>query len=350
LNPFKLKKLQILFLTHRFYPFAGGIEVNSEILATYFAKAGHEVTLTTWTESIAEKNWNFEVVRNPSYRKLIALHRWADAIFENNICLRLSLPNLLIRKPRITAIRMDIGGAAGGKIWHHAVKFWWLGRTQDVIAVSDAVRQRNWKDALVIGNPYRDELFEKKNSKRGPLNFAFLGRLVSDKGCDLAIEAIMLVAEKLAQSVTLNIIGAGPEEADLRRRAAKSVGKAEINFLGEKIGDEIVEILNQQTYLIVPTKTTEAFGNVVLEGMACGCIPIVSNTGGLPEAAGKAGAVFPSQNREELVQLILELIGDETRRNEYMDEAQEHLRHHTPKAVSSRYLKVIEEATNKFRG
>lgn len=34
--------MKILFLSHKFYPDIGGIEVNSEILATAFHKAGHE--------------------------------------------------------------------------------------------------------------------------------------------------------------------------------------------------------------------------------------------------------------------------------------------------------------------
>lgn len=45
--------MKILFLTHRFYPDIGGIEVNSDILATEFAKQACGFTLFKVGRSIS---------------------------------------------------------------------------------------------------------------------------------------------------------------------------------------------------------------------------------------------------------------------------------------------------------
>jgi hypothetical protein len=44
--------MKILFTSHRFYPDIGGIEVNSEILESYFSSQGHKVRLVT--QSVGE--------------------------------------------------------------------------------------------------------------------------------------------------------------------------------------------------------------------------------------------------------------------------------------------------------
>jgi glycosyltransferase involved in cell wall biosynthesis len=38
---------------------------------------------------------------------------------------------------------------------------------------------------------------------------------------------------------------------------------------------------------------TECFGMTVLEAMACGCVPVVSNRGALPEVVGFSGVIVP---------------------------------------------------------
>ncbi|MEO6637579.1 MAG: glycosyltransferase family 1 protein, partial [Ginsengibacter sp.] len=147
--------MKILFITHKFYPHIGGIEVNSEILANSFHEAGHEIKLVTWSEDPGKKPYPFEVVRNPGVFMLISLHRWAETIFENNISLRLSWPSFFFKKPRIIAIRTWIARMDGTLGWQDKLKIKILNNASAVIAISESVRRKTWPAATVIGNPYR---------------------------------------------------------------------------------------------------------------------------------------------------------------------------------------------------
>ena len=65
-----------------------------------------------------------------------------------------------------------------------------------MIAVSDAIRKKEWQRAIVIENPYNDSLFKVLTGKEKTKSFIFLGRLVSDKGAKQAIEAISLLCKQ----------------------------------------------------------------------------------------------------------------------------------------------------------
>src|SRR5690606_32193842 len=97
--------MKILMLSHNFYPFIGGIEVISDALATNFTKEGNEVHLVTWTTAKSKTTFPFTVIRNPGIFKLISEHFWADVVFENNPCLRLSWPSILFNTPTVVSLQ-----------------------------------------------------------------------------------------------------------------------------------------------------------------------------------------------------------------------------------------------------
>src|SRR5690606_40338743 len=90
----------------------------------------------------------------------------------------------------------------------------------------------------------------------------------------------------------LTIIGDGPEAPVLKALAVKYGLEHKVDFKGSLQGKELVDCLNQHKLILVPSRWEEPFGNVALEGMACGCIPVVSDGGGLAEAVGHAGLTF----------------------------------------------------------
>ncbi|RYE14016.1 MAG: hypothetical protein EOP45_20295, partial [Sphingobacteriaceae bacterium] len=131
------KTSKILLLSHHFYPFIGGIEVISEVLAAAFVKAGHEVHVVTWSAGAEDKVFPFTIVRNPTALTLLREHRWADIVFENNPCLRLAWPTLLLNRPVVTALHTWITRADGSLGIQDKLKTrWWLGRSKQVVAIS----------------------------------------------------------------------------------------------------------------------------------------------------------------------------------------------------------------------
>lgn len=349
--------LKILFLSHKFYPDVGGIEVNSEILANAFHNAGHTVRLLTWSKGGGnDTRFPFLVKRNPSVMELFLLHRWADLVYENNVCLRLAWPSMLLSKPSVVAIRTLVSRPDGRREWQDKLKLRWLRRARSVIAVSDFIRKRTWPAATVIGNPYRADIFTGVTDCHREKYFVFLGRLVSDKGADLAIRSFhqLLSGNGSAQvagthGFTLTIIGDGPFRGELELLAEHLGIRDRVHFAGMLTGSTLVSCLNDHKYILVPSICEEAFGNVVLEGMACGCIPIVSDAGGLPGAVGEAGLVFLRGDFNSLTTCMRHLLNNGVLENKLREKAKLHLANHRPQLITKRYLEVIERATTNLK-
>ncbi len=342
--------MKILFLSHRFYPDIGGIEVNSEILAEAFSAAGHKVRLLTWSEGGEDRKFHFVVKRKPAWVDLIREHQWADVVFENNPCLRLAWPALLLKKTSVVALRTWISRSNGDLAWQDRLKLNWLKRAGAVIAVSDAVRRKCWPEARVIGNPFRSNLFRIQKDVARSRDFVFLGRLVSDKGVDLAIKAIgdLRRAENsngIARNVSLTIVGDGPDRERLESLVSKLCLENLVRFAGALSGEALVTCMNEHRFIVVPSLWEEPFGNVALEGMACGCVPIVSDGGGLPDAVGPAGMVFPRGSEKALADCMRELCTSVSTEQRLRNAGAAHLSNHQPEFISQRYLEIIHGAT-----
>ncbi|WP_375436919.1 glycosyltransferase family 4 protein [uncultured Hymenobacter sp.] len=345
--------LRILLLSHKFHPDIGGIEVNSEIYASAFAGAGHEVRILTWSSTVTaeDSKFPFKIIRNPSTSTLFQQHEWADIVFENNPCVRLAWPAVLFGRPSVIALNTAIEWESSAS-W---LKRKWLRRADAVISVSEAVRKQNWPASSVIGNPYRAKDFMMIPDVNRTNNFVFLGRLVSQKGVAMAIQAFHRVLSILSENKdytekpSLTIIGDGPERENLEALVASLDIKAYVNFIGFLEGKALARELNRYRYQLVPSLYGEAFGNVVLEGMACGCLPIVSNSDGLPDAAGKAGLVFQRGSVESLASTILGILQDPSLELELRRAAPAHLSAHQPEVVAARYLRILEVAAGYRR-
>jgi glycosyltransferase involved in cell wall biosynthesis len=344
-------KKKILFISDRFYPDVGGIEIIAEVLSVAFLDAGYQVHLITRSSDSVDKVFPNMIIRNPDIITLLKEHNWADLVFENNPALKLSWPNLFFRKPLITVIHTWINRLNGTLSWQDKLKLWWLKRAKKVIAVSKAIKVKTFKDAVIIHNPYRNELFRELEYVKRDQNFVFLGRLVSDKGADLAIEALRMILDNQnlhfdRKKMLFTIIGDGPEKKKLENLVSKHQLEKNIVFAGQLTGEELVQVLNQHKFLLVPSRWEEPFGLVALEAMACGCIPIVSNGGGLPEAVGKAGIVFERGNVEALAEAMGLIINDQKLQHDLKKEAVPHLKNHSSQLVLGKYLTVIQNILN----
>ncbi|MDQ6755972.1 MAG: glycosyltransferase family 4 protein [Bacteroidota bacterium] len=333
---------KILILTHNFYPFLGGIETVSEILANFFHYQGHLVHVLTWEKDKGEKDFPFKVIRNPSIKNLLNEHYWADIIVENNPCLRLSWPAILFRRKHCVIIQTWITRTNEKVGFIDNLKRKWLRKANSVIACSEAIQKGCWPSATVIRNPYSETVFKKMTDVVPTKDFVFVGRLVSDKGADLAVKALYELQEKTNTQFRLTVIGDGPEKESLRNLVMELQLEDSVHFTGKLEAKEIAKFLNQHKYLLVPSVWKEPFGIVALEGLACGCLPIVSDGGGLPEAIGPAGLTFKRNNLNSLVATIEHILTHPEEEEMMREAATEHLKNYTEKIVTRKYLQVIE--------
>lgn len=328
--------MKILFTSHRFNPDIGGIEVNSEILARFFCSRGHHVKLVTQSIGKSTSRFPCSVIRRPSACQLIRLYLWADIVYQNNVELGTLWPGLFIPRPIVISVRTWIRGHKGRVRWIDKIKKLALRRADAVIAISNAIRKDSFLASVVIGNPYRSTLFRIIPEISRQNSVVFLGRLVSDKGAELLVKAYSLLA---FPAMELTIVGAGPEESSLRKLALTLGVKA--RFAGELVGDDLVRELNRHTIMVVPSLWEEPFGNVALEGMACGCVVLASNGGGLPDAVGSAGLLFERGNYHDLADKLERLMNDKKIITNLTNKSSIHLSRHHQDVVAQKYLDIL---------
>ena len=334
--------MKILILSHVFYPSLGGIESVSSILAHEFVNQGHEVKLITQTLATDTKSFPFEVIRQPKRHQLFKLVNWCDVCFHNNISIKTIWPLFLLHKPWVIAHHTWITRTNGSLGWQDYLKRL-LTRFATSISISQTVADHLSTPSVVIGNPYVDDLFHEMPEISRDQELVFLGRLVSDKGVDLLITAL---GQLKTQGFTphLTIIGSGPEE-NILRNLAKDVGvSTQVNFVGIKTEIELVQLLNTHQIMVVPSRWLEPFGIVALEGIACGCVVVGSEGGGLKDAIGPCGVTFPNGDVQALGQSLFELLKNPCKLSTYRARANAHLSRHKRSEVAKAYLKVFEHA------
>lgn len=329
--------MNILFCSVPFRPSIGGIETVSGLLAERFQCSGHRVVLVTQSASDTPDECAYEVVRRPSALRLCALVRWADVVFHNNISLRFAWPQLFLRRPWVVAHHTWIAhrGLAA------RIKRLVIRRAQN-IAVSQAIAADLGVRGVTIPNPYADNLFRRIEGLPRERELIFVGRLVSDKGLDVLIDALGLLAQR-GRHLTLTVVGEGPERTTLQMRAKEAGIADQIRFAGRLVGDPLVEQLNRHRILVVPSVWQEPFGVVALEAMACGCVPLVAQSGGLPEAVGAAGRVVPQGDHEALALALDELVSEPGSLAIHLAAAPAQLERHRQDRVAREYLQVITD-------
>ncbi|MFA9191513.1 glycosyltransferase family 4 protein [Flavobacterium sp. FZUC8N2.13] len=333
--------MKILLFSHSFYPNIGGIESISLMLANnFYNRQDVSVIVVTRTKEIGSQLFPFQVVRNPSVKEITNLLSWCDVVFENNPCLSMTWPNLLMRKPKIVGLQTWIGAPNEKITFQQKLKKQILSDYNVVTACSSKIKTFIYNKAIVIGNPYDSNNFLQQAVNK-KYDFVFVGRLVSDKGADMCIDLLNELNNFNVNQYSLTIIGDGPEMKKLRKLAATYNLTNQIRFLGFLQAEAIAKELNEHRYLLVPSRWEEPFGIVALEGMACGCIPIVSDGGGLPDAVGKAGVVFERNSLLSLIQSTIQLLENKEQQTNLLAYAQAHLSLHTEKKVSQRYFDII---------
>jgi glycosyltransferase involved in cell wall biosynthesis len=139
-------------------------------------------------------------------------------------------------------------------------------------------------------------------------------------------------------------VGSGSEEQTLRSIVVEKGLADRVDFSGSVTGEKLVSILNRHSVIAIPSRWREPFGMVALEGMACGCVPIGSDGGGLPDAIGPAGLTFARGSMEGLIENIRRLFLETNLMNDLSAQSEPHLARHRTDVICARYLAILKEA------
>lgn len=113
----------------------------------------------------------------------------------------------------------------------------------------------------------------------------FVGRLSSEKGADILLDALHRAGDP-----PFRIVGDGPARLELERRAHGLELKNTV-FLGWRAPDDLVDLFKGARYVALPSVWEENAPLVALEALAAGCPLIVSDIGGLPELVERGAGI-----------------------------------------------------------
>jgi glycosyltransferase involved in cell wall biosynthesis len=150
--------------------------------------------------------------------------------------------------------------------------------------VAGRIRRYYNRGSTVVYPPVDTEYFQPPSSDTKRERSALIvSALVPYKRIDIAIEATRLAG------IPLRIVGRGPEEARLRA----SVGSAPVDFLGWRTPEEVRELYQTSSVVLLPG--IEDFGIVPVEAQACGTPVVALSVGGARETVvhGVTGALVP---------------------------------------------------------
>ena len=146
--------------------------------------------------------------------------------------------------------------------------------------------------SFVASVPYLSEtqLSEVDFKSKPRKSLGYVGRLHSDRGIDQFIEIAKLALNHI-QDIKIEIVGAGPSEAKLKRELSPYEAKKQITFHGHLTKNQMKEAWNRIGVLI-STPKAESFGRAVREALIRGIPVLATHTSGIQSIQNRVGNDF----------------------------------------------------------
>ncbi|MGC9071321.1 MAG: glycosyltransferase family 4 protein [Acidilobus sp.] len=167
------------------------------------------------------------------------------------------------------------------------------------------------------------------------VNVLIVARDPFRKGLDVAVKAFMKASRGMDGSVKLIVVGPLSPFEDGHKILV-------MNHVSDKL---MRNFLIPTADIVLAPSRAEAYNLTVLEAMAHGAVPVVTNVGGLPELVGDSGLVVMPGDYESMADALEELIYDDRLRTRLSSRAIELVgKRHNPEIVAEDLAKVYQKA------
>jgi glycosyltransferase involved in cell wall biosynthesis len=178
--------------------------------------------------------------------------------------------------------------------------------------IKHALDQNGFGPAEVLwnGTPER----EPRGPLEDPPSVAFVGRLVPEKGVDVAIRAFSAVIAQVP-GAKLVIVGDGPERATAERLVASLHLTSHVEMCGQLSRVDAELAVRRCWMQIAPSQWIEPFGNVAIEAQMRGTAIVASRCGGFCESVvdGHTGLLVPPHDEHAWAHAMISLLRDRDR-------------------------------------
>jgi len=237
-----------------------------------------------------------------------------------------------------------------------------------VIAVSEKVKSHlvgqglDEKKIHVVHNGVDLLRFQPMDAREAKIKLGYdpdepllgvFGRLASEKGQRVAVEAMFLVvkdhsptlpaAARAFADARLALVGEGDDRPDLEASAEALGIRGNVVFTG--FMQDVREMMSACDIVLVPSSRGEGFGLVAVEAMALRRAVIASEQGGLPEIVvpGETGLLVPPNDPQALADATCELLADPDRAAEMGEKGRARVEQHF--ALGEQMRKVLDVLT-----
>ena len=190
------------------------------------------------------------------------------------------------------------------------------------IAVSESARltltAHLETDAIVIPNGIYAENYRDGSSRtewQGN-TIGFLGRFEEDrKGLPVLLDALPIISRFIPD---IRVLIAGPGDSEEVLAKVDPQLRNRVEFLGKISEEDKADFLASVSLYIAPNTGGESFGIILAEAMAGGAAVVASDIPAFADVLGNGqyGALFESENSENLAKVIIDLLRDDTKRRE----------------------------------
>ena len=190
------------------------------------------------------------------------------------------------------------------------------------IAVSESARltltAHLETDAIVIPNGiYADNYRNGSSHPQWQGNtIGFLGRFEEDrKGLPVLLDALPIISRFIPD---IRVLIAGPGDSEEVLAKVDPQLRHRVEFLGKISEEDKADFLASVSLYIAPNTGGESFGIILAEAMAGGAAVVASDIPAFADVLGHGqyGALFESENSENLAKVIIDLLRDEAKRKE----------------------------------
>jgi glycosyltransferase involved in cell wall biosynthesis len=198
--------------------------------------------------------------------------------------------------------------------------------------------------------PYsKEECREKLGLPKNKNIILFLGVLHPKKGPDVLIKAMPQIISKVPNAELL-VAGDGVMKEYLEALVNKLGINRYVKFVGF-VEDNIKPMYYKaaDVFCLPSTMTTESFGIVNLEAMACGVPIVASKIGGIPDVVKdrENGLLVPPKDTSTLASMIIYLLENEGLRKKMGGNARKKVENYSWEKIAEMTEKVYEQVVSK---